>query len=102
MLLTKTAINYPIFFSLLLGQWIDLRNFKGIEFRNFYLLQLYASFSRKFSLDVKKKCITWGLIQVLPNRVVENPSIRLKTLTYEGSMQSYIKKRVKLWELIQF
>ena len=31
-------------------------------------------------------------IQVLPNQVSKNPSIRLKILTYESPMQSYIKK----------
>ena len=33
----------------------------------------------------------------------QNPSVRLKILTYENPMQSYIKKnRVKLWEQIEF
>ena len=35
----------------------------------------------------------WSSIQVLPNKVSKNPSIRLKILTYESPMQSYIKKR---------
>ena len=41
-----------------------------------------------------------GSIQVLPNQ--KKPSIRLKILTYESPMHSYIKYRVKLWDLIQF
>ena len=44
----------------------------------------------------------WNLIQVLPTQVSKNPSIRLKILTYESLMQSYIKNRVKLWEQAEF
>ena len=35
-------------------------------------------------------------------KLVKNRSVRLKILTHESSMQSYIKNQVKLWELIQF
>ena len=38
----------------------------------------------------------------LQNKQVKNRSIRLKILTYESHMQSYIKSRVKLWEQIEF
>ena len=48
-----------------------------------------------------EKCIIWGSIQVLPNKVSKKRSTRLKILTYESPMRSYIKNRVKLWELIQ-
>ena len=41
-------------------------------------------------------------IRVLPNQVSKNRSLRLKILTYESLMQSYIENRVKLWEQIQF
>ena len=34
----------------------------------------------------------WSSIQVLPNQVSKNRSIRLKILTYESPMQRYIKK----------
>ena len=44
----------------------------------------------------------WSSIQVLPNQVSKHPSIRLKILTYESPMQSYIKNRVKVWEQIEF
>ena len=33
---------------------------------------------------------------------VKNRSVRLKILTNESPMQSYIKNQVKLWELIKF
>ena len=44
----------------------------------------------------------WSSIQVLPNQVSKNCSIRLKILTYKSPMQSYIKDRVELSEQIQF
>ena len=44
----------------------------------------------------------WSSIQVLPNQVSKNPSMRLKILTYVSPMQSYIKNQVKLWEHIEF
>ena len=44
----------------------------------------------------------WNSVQVLPNQVSKNPSVRLKILTYESPMQSYTKNRVKLWEQIEF
>ena len=49
-----------------------------------------------------KKCIMWSSIHVLPNQVSKKSSVRLKILTYESPMQSYIKDRVKLWEQIEF
>ena len=67
-----------------------------------FTLQLYRSLFRKFSPEVEK-CIMWGSVQVLPNQVSKNSfHIRLKILTYESPMQSYLKTRVKLWKLIQF
>ena len=44
----------------------------------------------------------WSSIQVLPNQVSKNRSIRVKILTYESPIQSYIKIRVKLGEQIEF
>ena len=38
----------------------------------------------------------WSSIQVLPNQVSKNRSIRLKILTYESPMQRYIKHRETL------
>ena len=35
-------------------------------------------------------------------KYVKNRSVRLKILTYECPMQSYIKNRVKLWEQTEF
>ena len=34
----------------------------------------------------------WGSIQVLPNQVSKNRPIRLKILTYESAIRSYMKK----------
>ena len=78
---------------------MDLRNSNGFELRNFYFATVQKLF-RKFSSEVEK-CIMWSSNQVLPHQV-KNRSIRLKILTYESPMQSYIKNRVKLWEQIEF
>ena len=59
------------------------------------------AFFSKFSSEVEK-CITWSSIQILPNQVSKNRSIRLKILTYESPMQSDVKNRVKHWEQIEF
>ena len=80
---------------------MDLRNSNVIALRNFYFTTVQQFFFRKFSSEVEK-CIMWNSIQVLPNQVSKNPSIRLKIFTYESPIQSYIKNRVKLWEQIQF
>ena len=58
---------------------MDLRNSNGIELRNFYVTTVWKLF-RKFSSEVEK-CIMWSSVQVLPNQVSKNPSIRLKILT---------------------
>ena len=44
----------------------------------------------------------WSSIQVLPNQLSKNRSLRFEILTYESPMQSHIKNRVKLWEQIEF
>ena len=64
---------------------MDLRNSNSSELRSFYFTTAWKLF-RKFSSEVEK-CITWSSIQLLPNQV----RIRLKILTYESPMQSYIK-----------
>ena len=43
----------------------------------------------------------WSSIQVLRDKV-KNRSMRLKILTYESPLQSYIKNRVRLSEEIEF
>ena len=48
------------------------------------------AFFRKFSSEVEK-CIMSSSIQVLPNQVNKNLSLRLKILTYESPKQSYMK-----------
>ena len=54
----------------------------------------------KICREVEKR-ILWGSSKVLPNQVSKNPSLRSEILTYVSYMQSYTKKRVKRWELIQ-
>ena len=61
---------------------MDLRNSIGIELRNFYFTTVWKLFSK---ISIRSS------IQVLPNQVSKNRSIRLKILTYENPMQSYIK-----------
>ena len=79
---------------------MDLRNSNGFELRNSYLTTVQKIFG-KFSSEVEK-CIMCSSIQVFPNQVSKNRSVRLKILTYESPMRRYIKNRAKLWELIQF
>ena len=77
---------------------MDLRNSKGIRLRSFYFTSVWRLFSKIFIRS--GKCIMLNSIQVLPNQ--GNRSVRLKILTYESPMRSYIKNRVKLRKLIQF
>ena len=80
---------------------MDLRNSNGSELRNFYFTTVWKLFSKIF-IRSGRMCIVWNSIQVLPNQVSKNPSICLKILTYKSSMESFMKKRVKLWEQIEF
>ena len=78
---------------------MDLRNSNR---KGTFTLQPYGSFFRKRSSKVEKS-IMWSSIQVLPNQVSKKSFfIRLKILTYESPMQSYIKNGVKLCEQIEF
>ena len=74
-----------------------------------FTLQPYGSFFRKFSIEVEMHHV--GLnsfmsksptIQFFSNQGSKYPLIHLKILTDESSMRSYVKYRVKPWELIQF
>ena len=65
---------------------MDLRNFNGIEFRSFYFGDLWNVCMKIFLRS--GKCILWGSGKVLPN---QEPSMRLKILTYVSYMQCYIK-----------
>ena len=77
---------------------MNLRNSKGIRLRSFYFTSVWRLFSKIFIRS--GKCIMLNSIQVLPNQ--GNRSVRLKILTNESPMRSYIKNRVKLRKLIQF
>ena len=44
----------------------------------------------------------WSSIQVLPNQVSKKSFYTFEDIDLENPMQSYIKNRVKLWELIEF
>ena len=79
---------------------MDLRNSNGL-IKELLRYNHIEAFFRKFSSEVEK-CIMWSSVQVFPNQVSKNRFIRLKMLTYESPMQSYIKNRVKLWEQIEF
>ena len=48
MLLTKIAINHGLFFNLVWGEWMDLRNSKGFELRNFFFTTVLKLFSKIF------------------------------------------------------
>ena len=97
--MSKTAINRR-FSNLVWGEWMDLRNSNGIEFRNFCSAIVWKLFS-KFSPEVEK-CIIWGSIQVLPNQVSEKSFYTFEDIDLRESYAKLYKNRVKLWELIQF
>ena len=63
---------------------MDLRNSSRIELRNFYFTTVKKLFSKIFIRS--GKCIMWSSVQVLPNQVVKNLSVRLKISTYESPM----------------
>ena len=66
-----------------------------------FTLQPYRSFLRKLSSEVEK-CIMWNSIQVLPNQVSKQSFCTFEDIDLRSPMQSSIKKRVKLWEQIEF
>ena len=53
MLLTKTAINHHSFFNPVRGEWMDLRNSKVIELRNFYVTTVWKLLSNVFIISGK-------------------------------------------------
>ena len=68
---------------------MDLRNSNGIELRNFYSTTVQKLLSKIFIRSGNMHHV--NSIQVLQIKSVKNPSLRLKMLTYESPMQSYIK-----------
>ena len=71
---------------------MDLRNSNGIELRNFYFTTYRRSFFCKFLSESVKLNASYGTqLRYFQIKSVKNPSIRLKILTYEISIQSYIK-----------
>ena len=83
-------------------RWVD--GFK--KFQRYWVkeLLLYNRMEAFFeNLDQKwKDASCRAQFRYFQIKKVKNPSVRLKILTYESPMQSYIKTRVKLWEQIQF
>ena len=80
---------------------MDLRNSNDFESRNFYFTTVWKLFSK--ILIKSGKCITWSSIEVLPNEVSKKSFYTFEDIDFrESPMRRYIKKRVKLWELIQF
>ena len=70
---------------------MDLRNSNGIELRNFYFTTVWKVF-REFSSEVENASCG-AQFRYFQIKQVKNRSIRLKTLTYENPMQSYINKK---------
>ena len=89
-----------VFFNLVQGEWMDLRNSSGIELRT-STLQPYGSFFRKGSSKVEK-CIMWNSIQVLPNQESKKSFHTFKDIDLRESHAKLHKNRVKLWEQIEF
>ena len=79
---------------------MDLRNSNDFELRNFYFTTVRKLSSKIFIRSGKMHHVE--LISGFQIKLVKNRSIRLKILTYESPMRTYIKNRVKFWELIQF
>ena len=74
---------------------MDLRNSNGFELRNFYFTTVQKLFSKIFIRSVKMHASCGAQFRYFKIKEVKNPSIRLKILTYESPMQSYIKNRMK-------
>ena len=62
------------------------------KFQRFWVkeLLLYNCIEDLFE-NFQEKCFMWSSIQVLPNQVTKNRSVRLKILTYLSPMRKYIK-----------
>ena len=74
-------------FNLVWGEWMDLRNFNGIELRNFH----FTIFSRKFLSEVEK-CIMGSSILVLPNQVSKISFYTFKDIDLRESHAKLHKK----------
>ena len=83
---------------------MDLRNSNGIESRNFYFTTVNNCIETFFeNFHQKWKNASCGAqFRYFQIKKVKGCSMRLKILTYECPIQSYITNRAKLWEQIQF
>ena len=80
---------------------MDLRNSNGIELKNFYFTTVWELFSEIFIRS--GKCIMWSSIQVLQNQVGKQSFYTFEDIDLrESHAKLHKKKRVKLWEQIQF
>ena len=79
---------------------MDSRNFNCIELRNSYFTTVWKLFKKIFIRSGKMHHVE--LRSSTSKSRSKNPSTRLKILTYENPIQSYINKQVKLWEQIEF
>ena len=50
----ENCIKSSVFFSLVSGEWMDLRNSNGTELRNFYFTTAWKLFSQKILLEFEK------------------------------------------------
>ena len=83
---------------------MDLTNFNGFELRNFYFTTVQKLFSTIFIGSGKMHDVELnsGTSKSSKFSFYLLNFIRLKILTYENPMESYIKNRVKLWDQIEF
>ena len=58
------------FFNLFRAEWMDLRNFNGIELRNFYFTTVWKLFSKIFTRSGKMPHV--GLNSGTSNQVIKN------------------------------
>ena len=77
------------------------RNSNGFELRSFYFTTVWKLFFEIFHQKWKNESCG-AQFRYFQIKQVKTRSIRLKILTYESPMRSYLGNRVKLWELIQF
>ena len=73
----KTAINHWVFFNLIWGEWMNLRNSSGIELRNFYFTTVQKLVSKIFIRSGKLQSCMKGSFQ-----------FKLGCVTYENRNKS--------------
>ena len=86
----ENCYKASVFFNLVWGEWMNLRNSKGIELRNFYFTTVWKLFSKDFIRSGKMHHVE--LNQVLPNQVSKKSFDKFEDIDFRESHAKLDKK----------